>query len=192
MGGFRLPRVQRRSDSQAGTVCVTDDKRDIAELIDEHYGFVFGFLFRLSGSRSDAEDLTQQTFLSAHANLAQLRQPQKARGWLCTIGRNAFLKLVSKRRTQAVDLDSVPEVAEHTDPDSEVDGERLQNLLDEMPEEFRTAVVLFYYEGCSYREIAERMEVPIGTVMSRLARGKTWLRRRLGTVRGQLPEAELN
>ena len=174
-------------------MCIRDSRKsEINELIEEHYGFVFGFLYRLSGSRADAEDLTQQTFMSAHSHLDQLREPAKARGWLCTIGRNAFLKLVSKRKTPSVDLDSVPEVAEYTNPDSQVDGEQLQNLLDQMPEDFRTTVVLFYYEGCSYREIADRMEIPIGTVMSRLARAKSWLRRRLGAVREELSEAEQN
>ncbi len=180
-----------------GTVSVMErtgetTRLDIQQLIDEHYSFVFGFLYRLSGSRADAEDLTQQTFLSAHSKLDQLREQSKARGWLCTIGRNAFLKLVSKRKTPAVDLDSVPEVAEYTNADSEVDSEQLQNLLNQMPEEFRSAVVLFYYESCSYREIAERMDIPIGTVMSRLARAKAWLRRRLGAVRTELSEAEKN
>lgn len=167
-----------------------NNQLDIGKLIDEHYSFVFGFLYRLSGSRADAEDLTQQTFLAACSKLQQLREPAKARGWLCTIGRNAFLKLVSKRKTPAVDLDSVPEVAEHTDSSTEIDSEQLQNLLNQMPEEFRTAVVLFYYESCSYREIADRMEIPIGTVMSRLARAKAWLRRRLGAVQGELSEAK--
>lgn len=164
----------------------------INELIDEHYSFVFGFLYRLSGSRDDAEDLTQQTFMSAHSSLSQLREPSKARGWLCTIGRNAFLKMVSKRKRASVELDALPEIAEETNADSEIDGEHLQNLLNQMPEEFRSTLIMFYYEGSSYREIAERMEIPIGTVMSRLARGKAWLRRRLGSVRDELTEAERN
>lgn len=169
---------------------VQDHDAEITQLIDEHYRFVFGFLYRLSGSRDDAEDLTQQTFLSAHANLDQLREPEKARGWLCTIGRNAFLKMVSRRKSATIDLSAVPEVPDRADPESEIDGEQLQKLLDQMPEEFRTTVVLFYYEGCSYREIASRMDVPIGTVMSRLARSKDWLRRRLGAVRHEVSKAE--
>ena len=169
-----------------------DPPTDIATLIDEHYGFVFGFLYRLCGSRTDAEDLTQQTFLAACANLRQLREPGNARAWLCTIGRNAFLKLVSRRRTASVDLDAVPELADSTNPDTDIDGEQLQLLLNQMPEEYRTSVVLFYYEGCSYREIAERLGTPLGTVMSRLARGKAWLRRRLGTTPEHSAAAEKN
>ena len=63
--------------------------------------------------------------------------------------------------------------------DGSLDAEELQLLLNEMPEEFRTTVVLFYFQGHSYKEIAEQMETPIGTVMSRLSRGKAYLRSRL-------------
>ena len=58
----------------------------------------------------------------------------------------------------------------------EIDRERLQEALNRLPEAFRLVVVMFYFEECSYREIAERLEMPIGTVMSRLARAKGYLR----------------
>lgn len=162
------------------------DPPELTNLIDEHYRFVYGFLYRLSGTSADAEDLTQQTFLSAMANVDQLRDPAKTRSWLCTIGRNAFLKSVRGRRIGSVDLSAVPEPAEATTGDTEIDVERIQQLLGELPEEYRSALVLYYYEDCSYREIAERTDAPIGTVMSRLARGKAWLRRRLGAVKSKL------
>lgn len=168
------------------------EEHEAAQLVDEHYQFIFGFLYRLSGSRADAEDLTQQTFLSACSNVDQLRDRSKTRGWLCTIARNAFLKMVSRRKSASVDLESVPEIEAQTNPETDIDGEQLQLLLNEMPEEFRMAVVLFYFDGCSYREIAERMDVPIGTVMSRLARGKAWLRRRLGAVQPEPSQADRN
>jgi RNA polymerase sigma-70 factor (ECF subfamily) len=63
-----------------------------------------------------------------------------------------------------------------TPPAETVDGDRLQQALNQLPEVFRLMVVMFYFEECSYREIAERLEVPIGTVMSRLARAKGYLR----------------
>ena len=65
------------------------------------------------------------------------------------------------------------------DPPSEVDREQLQAALNELPETFRTPVILFYFEDFSYRDIADQMDVPIGTVMSRLARAKAHLRNRL-------------
>ena len=64
----------------------------------------------------------------------------------------------------------------------EIDSEELQQILNELPEEFRTPLILFYFEEFSYREIADQINVPIGTVMSRLARGKGYLRKRLESL----------
>ena len=63
--------------------------------------------------------------------------------------------------------------------DDAIDRERLQQILNELPEEFRTPILLYYFEELSYKEIAARMETPMGTIMSRLARAKATLRRRL-------------
>jgi RNA polymerase sigma-70 factor (ECF subfamily) len=79
-----------------------------------------------------------------------------------------------------VSLDFVGDLAEPPpDPLPEVDPERLQDALNELPEVFRTPIILYYFEDFSYRDIAEQMELPIGTVMSRLARAKGHLRERL-------------
>jgi len=134
----------------------------------------------VSGSAADAEDLTQQAFLTAQVKLDQLREPDKARSWLLTIVRNHFLKTKRRQDFRLFDeFDQLP----HTDPEEElegpVDAEELQAVLDEMPEEFRTPIVLFYFQELSYKEIAEQMDTPIGTVMSRLSRGKSFLRGRL-------------
>lgn len=153
--------------------------RVVAGLVEEHYQLLYRFAFRLSGSTADAEDLTQQAFLTAQGKLDQLRDKSKARSWLLTIVRNAFLK--KKRKPTFAAFDSFDHLAEETDAGYEgpVDAEELQLVLNEMPEEFRTPVVLFYFEEQSYKEIAEQMDTPIGTVMSRLSRGKAFLRSRL-------------
>ncbi|MCE9531960.1 MAG: sigma-70 family RNA polymerase sigma factor [Planctomycetes bacterium] len=77
-------------------------------------------------------------------------------------------------------LDAVAELPE-TAPEElpDIEPERLQEALDELPEEFRTPIILFYFEEFSYRDIAEQMDLPIGTVMSRLARAKGFLRQKL-------------
>lgn len=160
---------------------MTDGERArvVAELVEEHYQLLYRFAYRLSGSAADAEDLTQQAFLTAHSKLDQLRDTDKARSWLLTIVRNSFLK--KKRRPSVANFESFEHLA--AEPDSPLDGpldsEELQLLLDEMPEEFRTTVILFYFQEHSYKEIAEQMETPIGTVMSRLSRAKAFLRGRL-------------
>src|SRR5690606_37468523 len=147
---------------------------DLAVLVEEHYALVYRYACRLSGSAADGEDLAQQAFLTAQRKLDQLREPDRAKGWLCAIVRNAYLKgLRDSNGHDTVSLDRLPEPVDPVDSDAPIDREELQAALDELPEEFRTPLILFYFEEFTYREIAEQMETPVGTVMSRLARGKS-------------------
>ena len=153
----------------------------IQRLIEDHLDAVYRYAYRLTGSVHDAEDLTQQVFLLAQERLDQLREVERARGWLFTILRNSFLKMV--QRTQPVpatsvglNLETVP-AEDHSG--QAVDAAELQAAVDELPAEFRLVVAMFYFEECSYREIAEKLDLPMGTVMSRLARAKGHLRSKL-------------
>jgi RNA polymerase sigma-70 factor (ECF subfamily) len=155
----------------------------LSELARLHYPLVYRYAFRLCGSAEEAEDLTQQAFLTAHRRLDQLRDRDSAKAWLCAILRNTFLTRVSSRRSpRMVPLQAVAELADDLPHDVVVDSEELQQVMNELPEEFRTPLILFYFDEFTYREIAEQMDVPIGTVMSRLARAKSYLRRRLETM----------
>ncbi|MGA2254606.1 MAG: sigma-70 family RNA polymerase sigma factor [Thermoguttaceae bacterium] len=154
---------------------------NIQRLIDDHLDAVYRYAYRLTGAVQDAEDLTQQVFLLAQERLDQLREADRARGWLFTILRHAFLKMV--QRTQPVpatsiglNLDAVPADSKNGQA---VDSADLQAAIDELAAEFRVVVAMFYFEECSYREIAEKLDLPIGTVMSRLARAKGHLRSKL-------------
>jgi RNA polymerase sigma-70 factor (ECF subfamily) len=153
----------------------------VEQLVDEHYAVLYRYAFRLSGSAADAEDLTQETFCQAQLKLGQLRDPDKAKPWLFSILRNAYLHRVrAHKRERAVSLDGVGDLPERLPkPLPEVDPQRLQEALNELPEAFRTPIILYYFEDFSYRAIAEQMDLPVGTVMSRLARAKAHLRSRL-------------
>ncbi len=162
---------------------------DIRELVEQHYRLLYRFGYRLSGSAADAEDLTQQTFLTAQRKLGQLREMSSARSWLCSILRNLYLK--TRRRPVTASLQAVPEPENDRPADPpEFDSEALQQALNELPEEFRTPLILFYFEEFSYREIAEQMQVPMGTVMSRLARGRDQLKTKLTALRTALDARE--
>jgi RNA polymerase sigma-70 factor (ECF subfamily) len=153
----------------------------VQRLVDEHYAALYRYAYRLSGSSADAEDLTQETFCKAQLHFKQLRDPARAKPWLFSILRNAYLHRVRADRQQAwVPLDGVGDLPEPL-PESlpDIDPEQLQHALDELPEVFRTPIILYYFEDFGYREIAEQMDLPLGTVMSRLARGKAYLRSRL-------------
>ncbi len=151
---------------------------DIARLVAEHHASVYRYAYRLTGAVHDAEDLTQQTFLTAQRKMGDLRNIDAARGWLFTVLRNCFLRQRQRRRpVLAADLDvhldpPAPEAAANDSSDSA----RLQQALNRLPDAFRLAVTMFYFEGRSYREIADELGVPLGTVMSRLARAKGYLR----------------
>ena len=150
---------------------------DIAQLVAEHHRAVYQYAYRLTGSVQDAEDLAQQVFLIAQRKIGQLRNMDAAGSWLFAILRNCFLKDKQRRRpAMAVDLAlNIDSIAEDAPPD-EVDHGQLQEALNRLPDAFRLVVVMFYFEECSYREIADELKVPIGTVMSRLARAKDQLR----------------
>jgi RNA polymerase sigma-70 factor (ECF subfamily) len=159
-------------------------QRRVQQLVDAYYEPLFRYAYRLSGSAADAEDLTQETFCKAQLRLRQLRDSSRAKAWLFSILRNAYLhRRRSDRHHKQVPLDAVGDLTGQT-PDlaSEVDPEQLQQALNDLPEAFRTPVILFYFEEFSYRDIAEQMDLPIGTVMSRLARAKAHLRARLTTA----------
>jgi RNA polymerase sigma-70 factor (ECF subfamily) len=117
----------------------------------------------------------------AQVNLPQLREPRAARGWLYTIVRNEYLR--RRPLTSAITLDDAPELASaESDPgwlDSELNSDRLQAAIQELPNEFRIPLLMFYFEDRSYRDIADQLGLPQGTVMSRLSRAKTQLRRKL-------------
>jgi RNA polymerase sigma-70 factor (ECF subfamily) len=160
-------------------------QRNVQRLVDEYYAALYRYAYRLTGSAADADDLTQEAFCKAQLNLGQLRDLTRSRPWLFSILRNAYLhRIRAERQARWVSLEvaaDVPEPVTESDATLDIDPERLQQALAELPEGFRTPVILFYFEDFSYRDIAEQMELPIGTVMSRLARAKTHLRARLVT-----------
>ena len=154
---------------------------------------VFRFALRLSGSKDQAEDLVQETFLRAFRSWDRYTPGTQCKSWLFTICRNVFLRQRERGQrhdeivSENVDRSSGPfEVvnpvwvrAVKADPEGDffdaiVDEVVLQHIQD-LPEDYRTAVVLSDLEGLTYQEIAEMTEVPVGTVKSRLFRGRRFL-----------------
>jgi len=161
---------------------------------------LFAAAVRLSGSRTEAEDLVQETLLLAYQSFARFEPGTNLKAWLHRIQVNAFIsgyrRARRERRLQeatrdpgarALILSSAQEAMEGTDGGvSRLGlGPTVQSALDALPEEFRTAVVLADIAELSYREIAETMGCPVGTVMSRLHRGRRALARQLGPTLGR-------
>jgi RNA polymerase sigma factor (sigma-70 family) len=156
------------------------------EIVRTHADRVYRLAYRLSGNRADAEDLTQETFVRVFRSLADY-QPGTFEGWLHRITTNLFLDMA--RRRQRIRFDSLPEDAgdrlASADPGPEqsynqnhLDPE-IQAALDQLPPDFRAAVVLCDLEQLSYEEIAATLNVKVGTVRSRIHRGRVLLREAL-------------
>ena len=156
------------------------------EEVARHHGRkIYNFAYRLTGNRADAQDLVQEVLLRVRRGLTAYT-PQSFDGWLWRITRNAFLDEVRRRkRRPSVPL---PEddrgVGESAPAPEDVLanirlGEDIQRALLTLPYEFREAVVLCDVVGLSYDEIAAAADIPVGTVRSRIHRGRAMLREQL-------------
>jgi RNA polymerase sigma factor (sigma-70 family) len=155
------------------------------DVVREHSPRVYRLAYRLSGNAQDAEDLTQDTFIRVFRSLAEFR-PGTFEGWLHRITTNLFLDMV--RRRQRIRFDALPEDTERlpgTAPgpeqvyaDTHLDPQ-VQAALDALPPDFRAAVVLCDIEGLTYEEIAATLGIKLGTVRSRIHRGRVQLREAL-------------
>lgn len=163
------------------------------EVVRQHSARVYRLAYRLSGNAHDAEDLTQETFVRVFRSLANY-QPGTFEGWLHRITTNLFLDLV--RRRQRIHFDALPEDAERM-PGSAPSPEQvyadtyldpqIQAALDALPPDFRVAVVLCDIEGLTYQEIAATLGIKLGTVRSRIHRGRVQLREALAHLAPSSP-----
>ena len=149
----------------------------IEQLVLDHHALIYRYAYRLTGRQQDAEDLTQQTFMVAQQKLAQVRDPSKVKSWLYAVLRSRYLKMSRKPFPIAVanlelEVDEIPAASD----DESIDLDQLQAAINQIPDDFKLVLLAFYFEECSYQEIAARLKVPVGTVMSRLSRGKARLR----------------
>ncbi|MHB8865106.1 MAG: RNA polymerase sigma factor [Pirellulaceae bacterium] len=155
----------------------------IQQVIDLYHASVYRYAYRLTGHVADAEDLAQQTFLIAQQKLGQVRDANKADRWLFAVVRSCFSKSRRRRRpTCAANLDlNMDAVAVEPPAAESIDREILERAWDELPDGYRLILAMFYFDEFSYKQIAQELEIPIGTVMSRLARAKQRLREQLAS-----------
>ena len=165
---------------------------EFTELVDAHYQALFRFGVSLTGNVDRASDLVQETFCIWAAKGSQLRDRSKAKTWLFTTLHREFLN--QRRRAARFSDEPLDEastealVAPQEDAELQMDGQRAMELLGALEETYRTPLALFYLQQHSYREIAEILDIPIGTVMSRLSRGKEMLRRRMTAEPSSAPQ----
>jgi len=158
-----------------------------------HITALYNFAVRMTGDTDDAKDLVQETYIRAYRYFERFLQGTNARGWLVQIMKNLYINQYRKKiaAPEKVDYDEIENfyanirgsMVDDNDLQEKLFGGLLEDevayALLELPDEFRMAVILFDIEGLTYEEIAEINEVPVGTVRSRLHRGRKILRNRL-------------
>ncbi|MFF2325175.1 MULTISPECIES: RNA polymerase sigma factor SigE [unclassified Streptomyces] len=185
--------ADRSSNDSAPTATFASDAESQAwtppsweEIVSTHSGRVYRLAYRLTGNQHDAEDLTQEVFVRVFRSLSTYT-PGTFEGWLHRITTNLFLDMV--RRKQRIRFDSLGDDAAERLPSREPSPQQVfndahfdadvQQALDTLAPEFRAAVVLCDIEGLSYEEIAATLGVKLGTVRSRIHRGRSHLRKAL-------------
>jgi RNA polymerase sigma-70 factor (ECF subfamily) len=164
------------------------DAPDFEEVVDRYYPMLYRFALSLARNEADAADLTQQTFSIWATKGHFLRDASKAKSWLFT---TLYREFISIRRHETrwpkEELSEVEDELPHALPESVdvLESAQVMEALHTLDETFRVPLVLFYLQEHSYEEIAQILEVPIGTVMSRLSRGKAKLQQAFLHLQGR-------
>src|SRR5262245_24930426 len=173
------------------------DQSEFAELAMPYMSALYSAALRMTRNPSDAEDLVQETYLKAYRGFGGFKEGTNLKAWLYRILTNSYINRyrAQQRRPDETELDEVEDAyfyrrlggLEAADVGRSAEDELLESLTDDevkealeaLPEQFRMAVLLADVEGFSYKEIAEILDIPIGTVMSRLHRGRKGLQKEL-------------
>jgi RNA polymerase sigma factor (sigma-70 family) len=157
---------------------------DFEQIVSQHYEALYRFAFSLTHTEADACDLTQQTFYIWATKGHQLRDRSKVKSWLFTILHREFLQ-IRKRAVRFPHFElkdgneELPTIS--SEIDNTLDAAQAIEFLGQVDEPYRAALNLFYLEDYSYHEIAEILEIPLGTVRSRISRGKAQLQQLIFT-----------
>ena len=154
---------------------------DFETLVNTYYQPLFRFAYSLAKNQTDACDLTQETFHIWAKKGASLRDPSKAKSWLFTTLYREFLRLKRFSQREPTHEEQSLEIAMPLEPKvlESLDAHEAVALLDKMDTIYRVPLTLFYLKDLSYKEIAKILNIPLGTVMSRLSRGKAQLKQHL-------------
>ena len=173
------PPCNPASGHSGASVLVSDQTFD--GWVRQYQRLLFGIAYWWTGSQTDAEELTQEAFFQAYRSRSTLRDVEAVKGWLVAILRHCYAQMSRKSHSRAeVPLDGMENEFIGQDRLS-ADVLALHQSLAKLDDRHRLPVVMFYFQQFSYQEISEALELPIGTVMSRLSRARRMLHETLET-----------
>lgn len=163
-----------------------DSKKKLIELMNRHKNLVFSVCLKLTGDYFTAEDITQETFISAYQHLSEF-DGQSEKAWLCRIASNKCIDYLRQAERRAV------ATAEEEMPQQTADGragileqfisedvmERFRDSCNELPEPYKTPAILHFDEGLTAKEISEKTDVPLKTVQSQIYRAREMLKKKI-------------
>ena len=171
----------------------SDKEKEFLEEAVPHMNFLYSFARHLTGNPNDADDLVQDTFLKAYKFWDKYEKGTNIRAWLFRIMKNSYINRYRKevKEPNLVDFDEIQEfytsLKEVTNDEQDLEAKIFSGILDDdvskaldsLPPDFKTVVILCDIEGLSYEEIADFIDIPVGTVRSRLHRGRKMLQSQL-------------
>jgi len=178
------------SDAELVLRARTGDTEAFGELVNRYIGTISVLAYQKTRNRADAEDVAQEAFVRAHRRLDQLKDPERFGAWIYHIAFRASIDSIRKRSGRRAHV-SYDELAEQgfearaaKTEDSLLAAERSESLraaIDSLPDHYRVIILLRYMKKMSYREIAEHLQEPEGTIANRLHRATKILRKKLAT-----------
>ena len=196
---------KENTDKQLVGLCRQGDERAARELVERFQRPVFSIIYRMVRDREKAEDLTQETFVRTFNNLDRYDRSYKFSSWLFKIAYNLTVDHLRRKELKTISIHGAPDAvtsdqqeatsvtleSEGEAPDERVESLELAGQLEQaigrLREEYRTAILLRHVEGRAYEEIAEIMDIPLGTVKTYIFRARRQLREDLSDL-GEEPE----
>lgn len=155
-------------------------KAEYCERVSQYRNQLYITAYAILKNEKDAEDAACNAILKGYENLEQLRSPHKLKAWMLTITKNEALKIRQKRMELPGN-----EVMEQMLPPVYDRHDDLWDIVQNLKEEYRLVIILFYYTGLSLRDISQVLDISVGTVKSRLNRGRGMLKKALGEEKGE-------
>ncbi len=185
--------MDQPSDMELIRDCQRGEKPGFKALVDRYKDRAYSTAFRIVGNTHDAEDVAQEAFIAVYRSIRSFDLNRKFAPWLLKIVTNLSIDHLRRKRPQTVSWDSVEAAAEDADrfmdgidPQKAVETSELCQLVEQLviqlPPKYRAAVTLYYTEELTYNEVADAMDIPVGTVKTYLHRGREMLKKRLKGV----------